>query len=1035
MKFRADPNDFMDMVNKKFNVTMVAWNCDDSMVITAQNNFVIKVWNSNDAQLVHELKSHSNEIFVLEAHPKDARILLSAGHDGNIIIWNILTGKVIKKFYNRIENEGHGCLFDSKWSCTSDMFASTDSHGNLAIFSFGLDEKYKQVPDQLFFHTDYRPLTRLQNGLVLDEQTHVSPHAMPPPFLVDADGNPYSSELQRLVPGRENLTDAQLIPHIITNENGLSEIIGDRDADEAELETVRNRNAWLKNLISPLDMAALRISESSRLQRFQHEAYDYHHGFKQLVTNQRGSVYIYRDEHSKDSFGKRAARNKNRKIRVDQIEEDSVDENFIEVEDDSNSRHSNELSRSRTSRRVEYLENLENGATSSEGSEWDEGRLTLRTPRLRKKNTKRVLRVVDDDEAPDPANNTDDEISRPKSKSTIAKKLKKMHSDEEMEEIDQESNTEMESEETESENDENVDPNRPCTSKAAASKSPRKNAKKQKRKCKNSINSKVPIQLGKKMTKSSSKTSKLNDTELPAEFIPPEWLSSVKPRKTPYVPQIGDEVVYFRQGHELYIQAVREKQLYELDEKTVPSVKCQVKEFCKVTSINIEIKPPRLVCLKLNVIEPTSGDLTGHKLTLKYHDMPGVADFVILRQHYEKSLEKNWQAQDKFRSYIDDSWYYGTIVARKPFQPEYPQSEFQCFSIEWDNGDHDALSPWDLDEAPSRKLNDELGSLLYEPNLDEWHGFDRDTQCERILNGIEIIRELSIAEPFNLPVDLIAFPQYAMVIGYPIDLNTIKERVANRYYRRLEAIEWDIRKIMEDAHEFNEPESTICKQATLLTQVLIEFILDPDCSNPRPIYKRLCKDSNLNETQQASPNTSRRVSRRIRTDTQLETSNLRFNLRSRQHAEESNQGPLEQEQSLNSWKDQAKKLIKRVISHPDSEPFRQSVDIDAYPDYCEKIKKPIDFSVIRSRLCYNMYTNEDFNQFEKDCRLVFKNSKAYNTNKKSDIYRMTLRLELFFEEKLTPIRQKYEAEYEKPRSNRSRYHLLLHFFHFTHLIS
>jgi WD40 repeat protein len=41
---------------KKATVTMVTWNCDDSLVVTAQNNFIIKVWNSNDAQLIHELK-------------------------------------------------------------------------------------------------------------------------------------------------------------------------------------------------------------------------------------------------------------------------------------------------------------------------------------------------------------------------------------------------------------------------------------------------------------------------------------------------------------------------------------------------------------------------------------------------------------------------------------------------------------------------------------------------------------------------------------------------------------------------------------------------------------------------------------------------------------------------------------------------------------------------------------------------------------------------------------------------------------------
>ena len=35
---------------------MVTWNCDDTLVVTSLKNFIIKVWNSNDAQLIHELK-------------------------------------------------------------------------------------------------------------------------------------------------------------------------------------------------------------------------------------------------------------------------------------------------------------------------------------------------------------------------------------------------------------------------------------------------------------------------------------------------------------------------------------------------------------------------------------------------------------------------------------------------------------------------------------------------------------------------------------------------------------------------------------------------------------------------------------------------------------------------------------------------------------------------------------------------------------------------------------------------------------------
>lgn len=77
----------------------------------------------------------------------------------------------------------------------------------------------------MFFHTDYRPLIRDSNNYVLDEQTQQAPHLMPPPFLVDVDGNPHPTKYQRLVPGRENSADEHLIPqlgYVATSKNGLA---------------------------------------------------------------------------------------------------------------------------------------------------------------------------------------------------------------------------------------------------------------------------------------------------------------------------------------------------------------------------------------------------------------------------------------------------------------------------------------------------------------------------------------------------------------------------------------------------------------------------------------------------------------------------------------------------------------------------------------------------------------------------------------------------------------------------------------------
>lgn len=228
-------------------------------------------------------------------------------------------------------------------------------------------------------------------------------------------------------------------------------------------------------------------------------------------------------------------------------------------------------------------------------------------------------------------------------------------------------------------------------------------------------------------------------------------MNLLKARKSPYVPQIGDEVVYFRQGHELYLEAVQNQNAYELkDENTLPSVDvADVQEFCRVLDVHVEIRPPRLVCLKLST-------QSNKRFKVRYHDMPNVVDFVILRQTYERGIERHWKPKERFKSLIDDLWYIGCVEAKLPFQDEHPECEFQSLRIVWDTGEEEAMSPWDLEPLSgvnSRKVKpvmaaassgvggteptpvtpEELKSLLYVPDSDEWPEHGRDQECERIL--------------------------------------------------------------------------------------------------------------------------------------------------------------------------------------------------------------------------------------------------------------------------------------------------------------
>lgn len=190
----------------KFKVLIVQWSRDDRYVMTSITDFSIKVWDSKTGRLIHILREHTHDVYLIESHPTDPRVFISASHDGSIVLWDIERGKIIKKFYNKAEpsdvhDPNHlASIYDIKFSPDGTMLAATDSYGCLSLYGYGTDESYRDLPEQMFFHTDYRALIRDMRNFVLDDQTHVAPHLMPRPTLVDMNGDPYPEPLQRLVP-------------------------------------------------------------------------------------------------------------------------------------------------------------------------------------------------------------------------------------------------------------------------------------------------------------------------------------------------------------------------------------------------------------------------------------------------------------------------------------------------------------------------------------------------------------------------------------------------------------------------------------------------------------------------------------------------------------------------------------------------------------------------------------------------------------------------------------------------------------------
>ena len=48
---------------------------------------------------------------------------------------------------------------------------------------------------------------------------------------------------------------------------------------------------------------------------------------------------------------------------------------------------------------------------------------------------------------------------------------------------------------------------------------------------------------------------------------------------------------------------------------------------------------------------------------------------------YDLAMNRRWKVGDRFRCVVDDAWWSGTIVSQEPYQSEFPDSMFQCFTV------------------------------------------------------------------------------------------------------------------------------------------------------------------------------------------------------------------------------------------------------------------------------------------------------------------------------------------------------------------
>jgi bromodomain and WD repeat domain-containing protein 1/3 len=229
-------------------------------------------------------------------------------------------------------------------------------------------------------------------------------------------------------------------------------------------------------------------------------------------------------------------------------------------------------------------------------------------------------------------------------------------------------------------------------------------------------------------------------------------LTQTIPKKSPYFPQLNDEVVYIPFGHKLYNEEVKRRRLYKIT-NTNKYIKTHfdTKVIAKVVQIKFVIESNiRLVILTLREMDPKTNIFINKQFNVRYHGMENMIDFIVLRKCYESFYSATkWKPGDQFRAIVEDKWRFGTIKGYNLNNELAKNTFFQLYCVEWADNQTQLLSIWDLDKingivpqnrTDSVDVTDQERELFYTSGPNEWPLCGKLEECERIAQGLDSLK-------------------------------------------------------------------------------------------------------------------------------------------------------------------------------------------------------------------------------------------------------------------------------------------------------
>ncbi|ORX33563.1 hypothetical protein BD324DRAFT_639326 [Kockovaella imperatae] len=279
-------------------------------------------------------------------------------------------------------------------------------------------------------------------------------------------------------------------------------------------------------------------------------------------------------------------------------------------------------------------------------------------------------------------------------------------------------------------------------------------------------------------------------------------------------------------------------------------------------------------------------------------------------------------------------------------------------------------------------------------------------QHKHLLNAIRNLKKNASAINFLEPVDVVRFgiPHYAQIIDRPMDLGTVETKLivsdprgppkdkskmskwdeSKGRYGNVSDVVQDVRQIWENTRKFNGPTHVVSEAASKL-ETTFEKSLNNIPPEPSAAPAPAPPPAPAPQPADAGPSSHTRRPSVSQVPTIRRSSVGPDRPKREIHAPPSKElpyadaKPRRRNDSQLRWAErELAKIEKAAKNYNIVSPFLYEVEkiVEAFPQYSQVVKQPIDLNHIKQRLSDGTY--DEVHQVDADMRLMFKNALAFN---------------------------------------------------------